>query len=594
MSYVHEGVAFRTTDNAKWGDGKEARLTKVEIDTSLWNLLVRIIAIEDAPVVPTEISSVTLNGSQLTFHMSNGATFGPFTIPIAVMRFRGDWAPATVYYQVELFRVVDQGLFMVVRNHTSLSSFDPNEVNSFGALYSLILPASAASPTDFLSLTDAPASYTGHSGKAVLVNEAADGLVFSDIRFDAIPITADSNFKDNARLATTVNIDLTTGGLIDVDGETVAIDDRILVKDQTSKPENGLYYPSAPVTAGSFVVDDSYTITTVGDTDFTLIGASANTIGIVFTATGVGTGTGTATPPWTRTEDAVDLEDLYGLVIYIEEGTLNGGGLFALTSGESTETTISETITSTSLTIIKNINTAAYAVVRQDLGKWVTQNHGSPNTITFNSMTGNWPVNSEIVIHQAGVGVTTIVAAGLVTITSPRGLVLAQGDTLRLKVKAKNVLIVEAPIAPAGGGAVAWGDVTGKPTEFTPSAHSHAIADTTGLQAALDAKLIAAATTSYTGNRTLSLTDMEKYLRCTDGSASNLTVPPNTDVAIPVDATVHHRTAGAGKVTVVAGIGVTVNPPFGQTLVTPGAGATISLKQVATDVWDLMGLTEAV
>ena len=39
-----------------------------------------------------------------------------------------------------------------------------------------------------------------------------------------------------------------------------------------------------------------------------------------------------------------------------------------------------------------------------------------------------------------------------------------------------------------GGGAVAWADVTGKPSTFTPSAHTHVIADTTGLQTALDGK----------------------------------------------------------------------------------------------------------
>lgn len=55
---------------------------------------------------------------------------------------------------------------------------------------------------------------------------------------------------------------------------------------------------SAPsdVTAGSFVVGTGYTIKTVGSTNFTLIGASANTVGVHFVATGVGTGTGTATP----------------------------------------------------------------------------------------------------------------------------------------------------------------------------------------------------------------------------------------------------------------------------------------------------------
>lgn len=40
----------------------------------------------------------------------------------------------------------------------------------------------------------------------------------------------------------------------------------------------------------------------------------------------------------------------------------------------------------------------------------------------------------------------------------------------------------------SGGGSTAWADITGKPTEFAPSAHGHAVADVTGLQSALDGK----------------------------------------------------------------------------------------------------------
>lgn len=47
-------------------------------------------------------------------------------------------------------------------------------------------------------------------------------------------------------------------------------------------------------TAGFFIVGTSYRITTVGSTNFTAIGASANTVGILFTATGAGSGTGEA------------------------------------------------------------------------------------------------------------------------------------------------------------------------------------------------------------------------------------------------------------------------------------------------------------
>lgn len=52
------------------------------------------------------------------------------------------------------------------------------------------------------------------------------------------------------------------------------------------------------ITAGSFVGTPSdglrYEIKTVGTTDFTAIGASSNTVGVIFTATGAGSGTGDA------------------------------------------------------------------------------------------------------------------------------------------------------------------------------------------------------------------------------------------------------------------------------------------------------------
>ena len=47
-------------------------------------------------------------------------------------------------------------------------------------------------------------------------------------------------------------------------------------------------------TAGAFATGRTYIIQTVGTTDFTLIGAAANTIGVGFTATGAGSGDGTA------------------------------------------------------------------------------------------------------------------------------------------------------------------------------------------------------------------------------------------------------------------------------------------------------------
>ena len=61
-----------------------------------------------------------------------------------------------------------------------------------------------------------------------------------------------------------------------------------LVQNPTAATGSG-----SEVTAGSFSVSTEYKIVTVGTTDFTAIGASANTVDVVFTATGVGTGNGT-------------------------------------------------------------------------------------------------------------------------------------------------------------------------------------------------------------------------------------------------------------------------------------------------------------
>jgi len=69
-----------------------------------------------------------------------------------------------------------------------------------------------------------------------------------------------------------------------------------------SVPETSCLWPrtavgltTPPITAGAFVIGLGYTIDSIGTTDFTLIGAPANVVGVHFFATGVGLGTGIAT-----------------------------------------------------------------------------------------------------------------------------------------------------------------------------------------------------------------------------------------------------------------------------------------------------------
>jgi hypothetical protein len=76
------------------------------------------------------------------------------------------------------------------------------------------------------------------------------------------------------------------------------------------------------VTAGAFVVGKSYTIRSVGTTNYTLIGAVANTVGVLFTATGVGSGTGVAID---MAASAAALKTIDTLVTTMDDRLYKGG-----------------------------------------------------------------------------------------------------------------------------------------------------------------------------------------------------------------------------------------------------------------------------
>lgn len=88
------------------------------------------------------------------------------------------------------------------------------------------------------------------------------------------------------------------------------------------------------------------------------------------------------------------------------------------------------------------------------------------------------------------------------------------------------------------------------------------------------------------------LSDAGQYLRFTNAAASTYTVAPQSAVAWPADAEITIRRAAAGNLTLTPGSGVTLNPPSGGTLALTN-NMTVTLKRVATNVWDVIGQTVA-
>jgi len=69
---------------------------------------------------------------------------------------------------------------------------------------------------------------------------------------------------------------------------------------------------STTFTAGTFNIGNVYKIVSIGTTNFTLIGATSNTVGLTFTATGLGSGTGTAIQQLTATQVVILASDITG------------------------------------------------------------------------------------------------------------------------------------------------------------------------------------------------------------------------------------------------------------------------------------------
>lgn len=118
-------LLFRTDDPSRWGTGIGVDLTAPQIDQNFYALQSAINSLISDPSSPVNIVSITSNGNQLTFNMSDGSTVGPVYLPVLQFNWRGDWEPETQYLQLDVFQVPSVGLFAVLVNHVSADTFDP-------------------------------------------------------------------------------------------------------------------------------------------------------------------------------------------------------------------------------------------------------------------------------------------------------------------------------------------------------------------------------------------------------------------------------------------------------------------------------------
>lgn len=168
-------IIYRT--DGAWGSGLGSNLSAAQVDGNFYDLDQRVATIE-AGVAATvnQIASISVVGSQMLITMEDASTFGPFTLPVAILHWRGEWEVDTDYAELDLVYVTGEGVYLVLVDHTSDPySFDEGAVNEESApLYFKIF----GEITTLVQHSDFPNSYVSFGGYELRVTDDELGVGF--------------------------------------------------------------------------------------------------------------------------------------------------------------------------------------------------------------------------------------------------------------------------------------------------------------------------------------------------------------------------------------------------------------------------------
>lgn len=202
-------MKYRTT--GAWGAGEGRNLTAAEVDGNFYETVVSLAAAL-ASANANGISNITQSGSQFTVLLQDGTSLGPFDLPVAELRDRGEWVAATAYYTNDIVSVPGSGIYRVLQDHTSDGAFDEDATNSGGDIYSKLI--ALPNPAETVTVPETSLVPTSDHWNAYLRCTAAAGcLVY--LNYDDAPVNTEIHFRQcgaGAVILTTTD----TGGLLNV------------------------------------------------------------------------------------------------------------------------------------------------------------------------------------------------------------------------------------------------------------------------------------------------------------------------------------------------------------------------------------------
>lgn len=126
---------------------KGSNLTPNEVDgnfTFLQSLINDLVA---NPPAAVSVVGFSVTGRTFRVNLSNGSQFGPYDLPTTAIEFAGDWTPGATYSFMNMFRVPNMGLYLVVADTYTAPpvdtdgnwpTFDPDQQTTEG--FSIFTP----------------------------------------------------------------------------------------------------------------------------------------------------------------------------------------------------------------------------------------------------------------------------------------------------------------------------------------------------------------------------------------------------------------------------------------------------------------------
>lgn len=119
-------------------DEQGVDLTAAQVDANFRFLKAIYDALVADPPTAVSITNVTVSGATFTIWLSDGSSFGPFTMPMAAFHWRSEgFLPETMYF-VGDFLPVGSSIYLVLQNHVTGDEFDSGAENSDEPIYQLL------------------------------------------------------------------------------------------------------------------------------------------------------------------------------------------------------------------------------------------------------------------------------------------------------------------------------------------------------------------------------------------------------------------------------------------------------------------------